>query len=92
MLFLVATLYAAYSLCSLIFAVLLSDLVTLPAAYNVEALFLPNNLLLWLSYLGVVIVLLFLSVKPERWNVHGGTVQPSNYPPSLSRQKDLTNN
>ena len=92
MLFLVATLYAAYGLFTLISAVLLSNVVPLPVACNVEALSLANILLLWLSYLGVVIVLLFLSVKPERWNMRGGTVQPSNYPLSLSRKNDFTNN
>ena len=92
MLFLVATLYAAYGLFTLIFAVLLFYLVPLPAACNVEALYLANFLLLWLSYLGVVTVLLSSSVKPERWNMRGGTVQPSNYPLSLSRKNDFTNN
>ena len=92
MLFLVATLYAAYGLFTLIFGVLLSKFVPLPVAWNGEALFLTSILLLWLSYLGDVIMLLSLSVKPERWNMCGGTVQPSNYPLSLSRKNDFTNN
>ena len=87
-LFLVATLYTAYGLFTLIFAVLLSRVVLLPVAWNGEALFLASILLLWLSYLRVVIMLPSLSVKPERWNMHGGTVQLSNYP--LHCQEKMT--
>jgi len=78
MLHVVAPIYAAHNLISLIFLIL-HDLPHPPHALTYyEGADLANNLLIMVSYFGVTSALLVLSINKERWKVNGDIIPKTN--------------
>jgi len=78
MLHVVAPIYAAHNLISLIFLIL-NDLRHPPKALTYyEGADLANNLLIMVSYFGVTSMLLVLSINKERWKVNGDIIPKTN--------------
>ena len=76
MLYIVTPLYAVYILFTLIFLIVSSKRLELDTIGYNGAVF-ASNLLLQLSYFAVAFSVLSLSVNREKWDVNGGTIQPS---------------
>jgi hypothetical protein len=75
MLHVVAPIYVAHNLFILIFLILFESpkiVITI-----IEGAWLANNILIMLSYSGVISVLLVLSINKERWKVNGGVILES---------------
>jgi len=82
MLYVVAPLYALYTLFTLIFTIVFSER-GLPATITqttYEGAILAMNLLLLLSYFAVAFALVLMSISRANWDIPGATVQPTNVP------------
>lgn len=77
MLYIITPLYAVYILFTLIFLIVWSRPFVVYSTNGHNGVVFASNLLIQLSYFAVAFSVLSLSVNREKWDVNGGTIQPS---------------